>query len=322
MSSPALAVIHEHPSWQEPLFEVLDRRGVDYVAYDLKSAAFDPDRAIQPSVIFNQASPSAYVRGNGHTVSFALALLEDLESSGLKVLNGSAAFRLELSKIAQVRLMRQLGMDYPRTVAFNRVEALEELGKAIRFPAILKPNQGGSGARMVEVGSLGELTDVLHSDPSLWNPDPVLLLQEKLEHDPVQEGIVRMEFLDGELLYAMRVVGGSGFNLCPSVDCNPEGDEDGTCAIPHTESGGNPSFLPYPDIPAEIVEEGRRLFSATGFDVGALEYLVTSDGRRVFYDINANSNLRRSVGMAMGFDPFDRVAEYLERKIAAENGVA
>ena len=70
------------------------------------------------------------------------------------------------------------------------------------------------------------------------------------------------------------------------------------------------------------MEEGRRLFSATGFDVGALEYLVTSDGRRVFYDINANSNLRRSVGMAMGFDPFDRVAEYLERKIASENGVA
>lgn len=317
MSTPALTVLYEHPTWQQPLFDALDKRGVDYLAYDVKSAAFDLREDVQASIIFNQLSPSAYVRGNGHTVPFALALLDHFESKGARVLNGGSAFRLELDKIAQIRLMSDLGMDYPWTIAFNNVEALWEHEEALNFPAILKPNQGGSGARMAEVNSLNELKCLLEEDSSLWQPDPVLLLQEKLDHDPAKQGIVRLEFLDGELLYAMRVVGVSGFNLCPSIDCNPEGDEEGACAVPSATPTSDPQFLPYPEVPAEVVEEASRLFKATGFDVGALEYLITSDGRRVFYDINANSNLRRSVGLAMGFDPFDRVAEYLERQISS-----
>ncbi len=316
MSTPALAVLYEHPTWQQPLFDALDKRGIDYLAYDVKSAAFDLTEDIQASTIFNQVSPSAYVRGNGHAVPFALALLDHLESTGARVLNGACTFRLELDKIAQIRLMRDLGMDYPWTVAFNNVEALRDREETLNFPAILKPNQGGSGARMAEVSSLKELTSLLEAEPSLWQPDPVLLLQEKLDHDPGKQGIVRLEFLDGELLYAMRVVGVSGFNLCPSIDCNPEGDEVGICAVPNSTPASDPQFLPYPEVPAEVVEEASLLFRATGFNIGALEYLITSNGRRVFYDINANSNLRRSVGLAMGFDPFDRVAEYLERQIS------
>ena len=315
MSTPALTVLYEHPTWQQPLFDALDKRGVDYLAYDVKSAAFDLRKNLQASIIFNQLSPSAYVRGNGHAVPFALALLDHFESNGARVLNGASAFRLELDKIAQIRLMRDLGMDYPWTIGFNNVEALWEHEEALNFPAILKPNQGGSGARMAEVNSLKELKFLLEEDSSFWQPDPVLLLQEKLDHDPGTQGIVRLEFLGGKLLYAMRVVGVSGFNLCPSIDCNPEGDEAGTCAVPGTTPASDPQFLPYPEVPNDVVEEASRLFKATGFDVGALEYLTTSNGRRVFYDINANSNLRRSVGLAMGFDPFDRVAEYLERQI-------
>jgi hypothetical protein len=77
-----------------------------------------------------------------------------------------------------------------------------------------------------------------------------------------------------------------------------------------------PEFFPYPDVAQDAVAEATRLFKATGFDVGGLEYMETTDGRRVFYDMNANSNLRRPIGLAMGFDPFDRVAAYLERELA------
>ena len=40
------------------------------------------------------------------------------------------------------------------------------------------------------------------------------------------------------------------------------------------------------------------------------------DGWRIFYDVNANSNLRKPIGEAFGFDPFDRVAEWLQSQIA------
>jgi hypothetical protein len=38
--TPDLVVLYEHPEWQKPLFEVLDRRGVSYEPFDLKQAAF------------------------------------------------------------------------------------------------------------------------------------------------------------------------------------------------------------------------------------------------------------------------------------------
>ncbi len=50
---------------------------------------------------------------------------------------------------------------------------------------------------------------------------------------------------------------------------------------------------------------------AARLDVGGIEYLETPDGRRVFYDVNANSNLRPSIAAEFGFDPFERVVDFL-----------
>ena len=36
---------------------------------------------------------------------------------------------------------------------------------------------------------------------------------------------------------------------------------------------------------------GERIMAAGGLDVGGIEYLEATDGPRVFYDVNANSNL-------------------------------
>ena len=44
----------------------------------------------------------------------------------------------------------------------------------------------------------------------------------------------------------------------------------------------------------------------------------TTDGRRVFYDINANSNLRPAVAGAFGFDPFERVVDYLVAQLEVQ----
>ena len=87
-----LVVLFEHPEWQKPLFAALERRGVRYAACDLKRAAFDPEAIPSAPLYFNQASPSAYVRGNSRAVPFALSLMRCLEVGGARVLNGSRAF--------------------------------------------------------------------------------------------------------------------------------------------------------------------------------------------------------------------------------------
>jgi hypothetical protein len=308
-----LVVLFEHPEWQKPLWTVLERRGIRFSAFDLKRAAFDPDAVPEAPLYFNQASPSAYVRGNTRAVPLALSLMRSLELSGARVLNGSRAFLLELSKSAQAALLRQLEIPHPRSLVFNDAEtAMVQWTNG--WPALLKPEQGGSGARMFLLNSPDELRKLLRDQPSVWLPDNLLLLQQYYPVDPAQ-GIVRMEFLGGKLLYAMRVVSNGAFNLCPSEVCNPEDRGESHCAVPASGVARPAEFYPYPEVPSAAVAIGERIMAAGGLDVGGIEYLEAADGRRIFYDLNANSNLRLPIGQAFGFDPFARVVDYLTEQI-------
>ncbi|MFO0665917.1 MAG: hypothetical protein U0174_18340 [Polyangiaceae bacterium] len=307
-----LVVLHEHPEWQKPLFSALTKRGIEFAPFDLKRAAFDVDGLPAARLYFNQASPSAYVRGNTRAVPLALSYMRALELGGARVLNGSEAFALELSKTAQGALLQKLGVAHPRAIAFNDVEAV--LTQWNEWPALLKPEQGGSGARMFLLESADDLRRLLQERNDLWEPDNLLLVQE---YFPVPEnrGIIRMEFLGGELLYAMRVVSHGAFNLCPSPLCNPDDGEGGACAIPETKPAAPVEFYPYPEVPKAAVEAGARIMQAARIDVGGIEYLESSDGRFVFYDINANSNLRPAIAQSFGFDPFERVVDYLQAQL-------
>jgi hypothetical protein len=307
-----LVVLFEHPDWQKPMFSALERRRVDFRTFDLKRGCFDPDCIPEAPIYFNQASPSAYVRGNTRAVPLALSFMRSLELGGARVLNGSRAFALELSKSTQAALMQQLGIPHPKTIAFNDVDAaLTAWGD--HWPALLKPEQGGSGARMYLLHSADELVRILKDQPDLWLPDNLLTLQQYFPVDD-SRGIVRMEFLDGELLYAMRVISHGAFNLCPSEVCNPEGGGS-QCELPAAVAAPPVEFYPYQSVPAAAVATGKRLMAAGGLDVGGIEYLEAPDGRTVFYDMNANSNLRAPIARAFGFDPFERVVDFLITKI-------
>lgn len=311
MSEVDVLVLFEHPEWQKPLFAALEKRKVRYTTFDLKAGAFGADDVPPARVVFNQASPSAYVRGNARAVPLALSYLKALEASGRQVLNGHRAFALELSKTAQAALLTRLGIRTPRSIAFNDLNALrvrlaEE--RSWRWPALLKPEQGGSGARIEKLASYDELHAHVESTRGIWEPDGLLLVQEYFEHDP-ERGIVRMELLDGELLYAMRVVAHGRYNLCPSEVCNPA-DGDGHCEVPVAQPAPPVEFHSFREVPAEAVAAARRIVLEGGIDIGGIEYLE-SNGERVFYDVNANSNLRAPIALEWGFDPFDRVAEWL-----------
>jgi glutathione synthase/RimK-type ligase-like ATP-grasp enzyme len=312
-SGPDLIVLHEHPEWQKPLFAALERRGVSFEAFNVTHGAFSNVERPRARLYFNQASPSAYVRGHTRAVPLALAYMRTLALDGARVLNGADVFALELSKSAQATLLRTLGIDTPHSITFNDLRALRARANEVSWPALLKPDQGGSGARIEVVESIEQVEEIFR-DPSVWLPDNLFLLQEYLPHDP-EHGIVRLEFLGGELLYAMRVKTHGRFNLCPSPVCNPD-EGDGVCEVPAQVIDAPPvEFSPYPDVPSEAVETAKRIVQAAKLDVGGIEYLETLTGRRVFYDINANSNLRPSVAATFGFDPFERVVDYLERQL-------
>jgi glutathione synthase/RimK-type ligase-like ATP-grasp enzyme len=79
-------------------------------------------------------------------------MMRSLELGGARVLNGSRAFSLELSKSTEAALMPRLGIAQPQTLVFNDVDAALAQWRD-HWPALLKPEQSGSGARMYLLSS-------------------------------------------------------------------------------------------------------------------------------------------------------------------------
>jgi hypothetical protein len=316
-----IGIIYEHPEWHLPLFKALQERGVNYVKINLAKGAFIDNDLPKASLYYNMVSPSANLRGNQRAIPFANSICRRLELSGYKVINGSGSLAFEISKSSQLSLLSSLGIDHPRSIIFNDVGVVENKLHGMKFPMILKPEQGGSGARIFLLHSYAELQTLLGLQPELWLPDNLLILQEYLEYDH-EFGIVRLEFIGEELLYAMRVVTHGNFNLCPSVICNPE-EGEGTCSLP--EEDKKPEFFPYFAVPKDAVLEAKQILRAAGHSTGSVEYLETLNGRRVYYDINSNSNLRIPIANAFKKDPFNELVSFLllecekQKEIKMEN---
>ena len=65
-------------------------------------------------------SPSAWNRDHGDQIFYTLGFLEHLEARGVRVLNGLAAYRSELSKAGQLALLESLGLPYPKSRVIHR----------------------------------------------------------------------------------------------------------------------------------------------------------------------------------------------------------
>ena len=73
--------------------------------------------------------------------------------------------------------------------------------------------------------------------------------------------------------------------------------------------------------PREIIREVERIAERVSLDVGGIEYLVDDrDGRHYFYDINALSNFVADGRNVVGFDPFERLVDYLVARVNSSRG--
>ena len=301
MDRATIGILYEHPLWFQPLFAELDRRGVPYERLHAGELVFDPgDRGLADRLVLNRMSPSAWTRGQGDAIFHSLHFLATLEELGADVINLHAAFQIEISKARQCALFARLGIRYPAARAVADVRQLAAAAEGLRFPVLVKPNVGGSGAGIQSFATPEELRD--ESNVEL-GPDGTALVQEQLP--PADESVVRIEILGGEFLYAirLRLLPGS-FNLCPADYCDLPGIADGV-------SGRGLPIESY-DPPAELIEDAKRIVSGAGMELGGVEYLVDErDGLPYFYDVNALSNFVANAPDVIGFDPFVDLVDFL-----------
>ena len=310
-----IAVFHEHPHWFTPLFAELDRRGLPYRRVNSASHSFDPaERSVPYSLVFNRASPSAYLRGHTQSLFYTLHWLRHLELLGVPVVNGADVYGLELSKALQLDLLEELGLPYPRARVINDPAQAPAVAAALRSPVLVKANVGGSGAGIVRYETAGALTKAVASGKISLGVDGTALVQECA---PLRDGrITRVETLGGKYLYAINVYPASGsFDLCPADACQTTDGVElvrGACAFDAPRTG---LHVEAAEPPAEIIAQVERIARAARLDVGGIEYLIDDrDGKHYFYDINALSNFVADAPNVIGFDPWVRLVDYLEQR--------
>jgi glutathione synthase/RimK-type ligase-like ATP-grasp enzyme len=298
---PDLAILYEHPKWFEPLFAALEQRGIAFEAIRLSDHRFDPAAAEAPApVVLNRVAMSSFLREREHGIFYAAALLDHWAGAGARVLNGSGAIAVDSSKARQLSLISRLGYAVPETRVVHRRQDLLPAAGGMRWPLMVKANIGGSGAGIARYADEAELARSIDEGSVPESVDSVLLVQDYV---PPRGGtITRVETLGGNYLYAIEVEsGGDNFDLCPADSCAAERGPIRMAAV---------------EPPAELIQAAEKIARAVGLDVGGVEYLVDArDGVARFYDINALSNFVANPLEVLGWDPHERLVDYLEAAI-------
>jgi len=290
-----LAILYEHPAWFVPLFAALDRRGVGY-------AALTPDGAWNPAdphppapLVFNRIAMSSFLRAGEHPIFHAAALLDHWRRGGARIVNGPDVLAIDSSKARQLSLIAGLGLAIPDTRVVHRAADVPAAAADVGFPLVVKANIGGSGAGIVRFDSMDELCAAVADGGLPTSIDGVLLVQDYV---PARGGtITRIETLDRRFLYAIDVAGGGAFDLCPAD----------ACVVP-----GSGIAMTATTPPPALIEGAERIARAVDLDVGGVEVMIDErDGVARFYDINALSNFVAKPQEVLGYDPHDRLVDYL-----------
>lgn len=313
-----VGVLYEHPEWFKPLFAALDRRRLRWTAVDAASLRWDPAERPAFDLLVNRMSPSAWTRGHAHAIQSTLGYLHYVERWGIPVINGLDAWRLEISKSAQLDLFEQLDVPYPRARVVNHPRQAVAAAEGLRYPIVVKPNIGGSGAGIVRFDSREALEAAVSAGSVSLGLDDTALVQEFL---PAEGGhITRLEILQHQLLYAIEITPprDHGFNLCPADICQADNQQSTIDSQQSLEvCPAKPAMqIEATTAPEAVVRQALAISRHAGLDVCGIEYLVDSrDGRAYFYDVNALSNFVTDAVRVVGFDPFERLVDVIEARL-------
>lgn len=315
--SPSLPVIHalyENPDWLPPLVGALEAEGFTVRAHEIWHGVIDAAQAPEAGIWLNRMSPSSHTRGHHESVGLMREVLAWLEDHGRRVINGSRAFELEISKLRQDAVLRRHGILTPRTVLVVGREQLLQAARTFNGPFLTKHNQGGKGLGIHLFQDAEEIRRYVDSDGFDPGPNGQLVLQEYIRaREPV---VTRVELVGGRFLFAMQSSTAGGFELCPSDVCQAE--KKAPAAPDVCPADGASAFSPSPlagDDP--IVDQYRRLCAAEGIDIAGIEFVEDAQGRRYTYDINANTNYSGVLGQRIGIDGMREVARWLRASVGA-----
>jgi glutathione synthase/RimK-type ligase-like ATP-grasp enzyme len=222
---------------------------------------------------------------------------------------------MDTSKAIQLDALAALGLSYPRTGIANSGATAVEAAQELRYPILVKANVGGSGAGITRFDSEAGLITAAEQGSLDFGVDGVALVQELA---PLRGGhITRLETLGGEFLYAINVFPAEdSYNLCPADVCQTTDGKALTRSACALDAPKNGMRVEKAEPPAEIIRAVENIARHVDLDVGGIEVLVDDrDGEYYFYDVNALSNFVADARNVVGFDPHEKLVDYLLTRV-------
>jgi hypothetical protein len=297
-------VLHESPDWYGPLDAALSEAGVPHGELFLNTGVVDVGTPPPPGVFFNRLSGTAHTRGHVLAVEHARTLLRWLENHGRRVVNGTEALELAMSKAALCGALASFGIATPRTVAVVGLNQLEGAVEAFEGSFLVKPNRSGKGVGIQKFDSRDELVRAVDSGEFSGSADGVVVVQEYIRSP--EPFITRCEFVGGELVYALASRPDGGFNLCPTD----------ICMVPGVPADDGPRFRIREGFSHPIIATYQRFLRQHGIEVAAVEFITDDAGRPFTYDLNINTNYNADAERAAGKSGMRAIARFLSDELA------
>ena len=302
-------IIYENEDWMPPLRTALDDAGVPYEEWFVNDGHFDVTSAPPEGVFLNRMSASSHTRGHTPAVEHTRQLIAWLERHGRRVVNGSRAFELEISKVQQHAALQQAGLRTPATRAVaGGEEALLEAARDVPTPFVTKHNRGGKGLGVQLFRTHEAFEEAVRDGDIPTPPAYITLLQQFVE--AAEPFITRCEFVDGEFLYAITSDTSDGFELCPADACRTDEDR---CAV----DGDDSLFALREDVPAALIDRYKAFLNREQIDIAGIEFIEDTEGQIWTYDINGTTNYSPEVEDEHDLSGMAAVADLLKRELEA-----
>ncbi|MCK6259229.1 alpha-L-glutamate ligase [Fictibacillus sp. KIGAM418] len=307
-------IIHENDEWTDHLTKRLNELQVPYEAWHLDQGTVNLAEAPPEGIFYSRMSASSHTRGHRYAPELAASVIAWLEAHGRKVLNGSRALQLEVSKVVQYLELEAHGVKTPKTIAaVGKDQILQAAEPFSGKPFITKHNRAGKGLGVQLFHSYQGLKEYVLG-PDFEEPvDGITLIQEYIESP--ESYITRCEFVGGKFVYAVRVDTSEGFELCPADACQigdlfcPAGEE----------TPAKPKFQIQENFNESIIENYMRVLADNKIHVAGIEFIKDKDGTIYTYDINTNTNYNSDAEAAAGKYGMLELAKFLQQQLDSLN---
>ncbi|MBA4536582.1 alpha-L-glutamate ligase [Bacillus aquiflavi] len=304
-------VIHENDEWTIHLTKRLDELALPYEEWHLNEGILDLTVSPPEGIFYSRMSASSHTRGHPFAPELTEAVIAWLEYYDRKIINGSRALRLEVSKVNQYTALEAAGIRTPNTIAAVGKEQIIRAAKRLDAASfITKHNRAGKGLGVQLFHSIDALNEYVKSPRFELSIDGITLIQEYIQAP--EPYITRCEFVGGKFVYAVQVDTSEGFELCPAEACQIE---DLFCPVGEKLPTKKPKFKIIEDFQEPIIEKYESFLKQNDIQIAGIEFIRNDRGELYTYDVNTNTNYNADAEFAVKKFGMLEVAKFLEQQL-------